>query len=117
MKNALKTLAIGVLLGSAPHINAQTVTVDPALLTLGYMNWQPMPGVVPPYGGSGGGPWGVADLRSSFAGTTLTLQPNVNTYSAGNNYWVNADGSGANRMDANLYNETTGTYVNTSIGW
>ena len=103
------------MLESAARLNAQTVTVDPATLTLGYMNWLPMAGDASGYGGTGGGSWGLADLQASFSGTTLTLSPNINTYVPGNPYWVNANGSGANRMDANIYNEATGTYVGTTL--
>ena len=108
-------LILSAMLGAAAGVNSQTVTVDPGALTLGYMNWSPMPGDASGYGGTGGGVWGLADLQANFSGSILTLQPNTNTYVPGNNYWVNADGSGANRMDANIYNETTGSYVGTTL--
>ena len=44
MKNLVKSLALCALAGSAVQLNAQTVTVDPTLLTLGYMNWSPVAG-------------------------------------------------------------------------
>jgi hypothetical protein len=116
MKNLVKSLALCALAGSAVQLNAQTVTVDPTLLTLGYMNWSPVAGDAAGYGGSGSSGWGLSALQASFSGTTLTINPNVNTYDGvGDNYWVNADGSGANLMDANIYNETTGTYVGTTL--
>ena len=115
MKNLLKSLTICAVLGAAINLNAQTVTVDPTTLTAGYMNWTPMPGDAAGYGGSGASAWGLSALQANFAGSTLTLAPNTNTYAAGNNYWVNADGSGANKMDANIYNETTGVYVGTTL--
>lgn len=115
MKRLLQVFVSCAVIGTAAHLNAQTVTVDPGTLTLGFMNWSPVAGDAPGYGGTSGGGWGVSDLRASFSGNTLTLAPNINVYAPGNNYWVNADGSGANNMDANLYNETTGTYVNTTL--
>jgi hypothetical protein len=115
MKNLLRILASCTVLGAVANLNAQTVTVDPTTLTSGYMNWTPAPGDAAGYGGAGGGGWGVSDLRATFSGSTLTLLPNINVYAPGNNYWVNADGSGANIMDANIYNETAGMYVNTTL--
>lgn len=67
------------------------------------MSWSPAPGNAGGYGGYGGGSWGAVDLRAIFSGTNLYLLPNTNVYAPGNNYWVNADGSGANIMDANFY--------------
>jgi hypothetical protein len=116
MKALIKTLLVSTALGVSASLNAQTVTVDPTTLTLGYMNWSPMAGDAAGYGGSGSSAWGLSALQANFSGTALTLQPNVNTYDGiGDNYWVNADGSGANLMDANIYNETTGTYVGTTL--
>jgi hypothetical protein len=115
MKNLLKFLTSCAVFGAAVHLSAQTVTVDPTTLTSGYMNWSPAPGDAAGYGGSGSSGWGVSALQATFSGSTLTLLPNVNTYAPGVNYWVNADGSGANIMDANVYNETAGVYVNTTL--
>lgn len=115
MQNFSKFLVVCVLAGAIIDSQAQTVTVDPSTLTLGFMNWSPMPGDAAGYGGYGNSPWGLSDLQASFSGTTLTLNPNINTYAPGVNYWVNADGSGANDMDANIYNETTGVYVDTTL--
>jgi hypothetical protein len=115
MKNLLKIFTSCTVLGAAVHLSAQTVTVDPTTLTFGYMNWSPVAGNAPGYGGSGSSGWGVSDLRATFSGSTLTLLPNINVYAPGNNYWVNADGSGANVMDANVYNESAGVYVNTTL--
>jgi hypothetical protein len=116
MQNLIKSMSICALIGVAASMNAQTVTVDPTTLTDGYMNWSPMPGDAPGYGGTASSSWGLSALQANFSGTTLTLNPNVNTYDGvGDNYWVNADGSGANLMDANIYNESTGTYVSTTL--
>jgi hypothetical protein len=79
------------------------VTVDPAKTWLGFMSWSPVPGNAPGYGGSGNGGWGTADLQAIFSGNTLVLSPNTNVYNPSSPYWVNADGSGANNMDANFY--------------
>jgi hypothetical protein len=115
MKNLLRLLASCTVLGAVANLDAQTVTVDPATLTLGFMNWSPVAGNAPGYGGYGNSGWGLSDLQATFSGNTLTLLPNINVYAPGNNYWVNADGSGANNMDANIYNETTGTYVSATL--
>jgi hypothetical protein len=115
MKNLLRIFASCTVLGAVANLNAQSVTVSSTTLTNGYMNWSAAPGDAVGYGGNGGGGWGVSDLQANFSGSTLTLLPNVNTYAPGNNYWVNADGSGANIMDANVYNESAGVYVNTTL--
>jgi hypothetical protein len=89
-----------------------TVTVDPTQSWIGYMNWSPVAGDAPGYGGSGGGGWGTADLDASFSSTTATLTPNTSIsrdVPLSNNYWWNADGSGANNMDASFYVEDSAT--------
>lgn len=89
-----------------------TVTVDPTQTWIGYMNWSPVAGDAPGYGGSGSSPWGTADLDASFSGTTATLTPNTSIsrdVPLSDNYWWNADGSGANDMDANFYVEDSTT--------
>jgi hypothetical protein len=114
--NYLTPALIAAALVAAPALYAQdTVTVDPTTLTFGYMNWSPVPTDAPGYGGSGSSAWGLSALPATFSGSTLTLAPNVNTYAPGVNYWVNADGSGANIMDANVYSETSGTYVGVTL--
>jgi hypothetical protein len=123
MKPTLKYLSICALIGAAVNLNAQTVTVDPGTLTLGYMNWFNVGG--PGYGIAGAGAyasgssWGTADLVSSFSGTTLTLSPNV--INDASSYWYTpAGGPGAvgNKiMDANLYNESTGVYVGQTLNF
>jgi hypothetical protein len=117
-KLVLSTLSLGILALCASQTSAQTVTIDPSTLTLGYMNWQPTAYTVanfPGDGGSGSSAWGTSALQANFSGTTLTILPNVNTYTPGSAYWNNPDGTGANQMDANFYNETTGVYVNTTL--
>lgn len=114
IKYKLAALCCALVVAAEP-LTAQTVTVDPAQMNLGYMNWSPVAGDAAGYGGSGAGTWALADLPAVFSGSTLTIAPNTNTYAPGNNYWVNADGSGANLMDANVYAETTGVYVNTTL--
>lgn len=114
------TLTLGAALLCVSQATAQTVTVDPSTLTLGYMNWQPTANTLanfPGDGGTGASAWGLSPLQANFSGTTLTLQPNVNTYdnNPGSTYWINPDGSGANQMDASIYNESTGVYVNTTL--
>jgi hypothetical protein len=116
-KLTLSTLAMGALFSCALQATAQiTVTVDPTTMNNGYMSWSPAVGDAAGYGGSGGGGWGFADLQASYSGTTLTLNPNINAYDDNltsgpggtpNAYWINADGSGANIMDANSYVDTS----------
>jgi hypothetical protein len=123
MKPTLKYLSICALIGAAVNLNAQTVTVDPGTLTLGYMNVFSVAG--PGYGSAGAGGylfgsgWGTADLVSSFSGTTLTLSPNV--VNDPSSYWYTPSGGpgsvGNTIMDANLYNETSGVYVGQTLNF
>lgn len=118
MINQIKHIAVCAFVGVALSSNAAIVTVDPGSLTLGYMNWAPTAYTLanfPGGGGTGGSPWGLADLQASFSGSQLTLAPNINAYATGNAYWTNPDGTGANQMDASIYAETTGTYVSTTL--
>ena len=134
MKNTMKLrpstkLSIfgAVALAAAFQVHAQNaaVTVDPAQIVNGYMSWSPAAGDATGYGGSGGGSWGFADLQASFSGSTLTLNPNINTYdnnlttgpSGGPNpYWINADGSGANIMDASSYADASAASLGVAGG-
>ena len=83
----------------------------------GYMSWTPNPADIPNTdGGSGSSLWGLSALPAVFSGSTLTLSPNVNVYdSPSDPYWVNPNGSGANIMDAAIYVETIGEYVNKQV--
>src|ERR1700677_498814 len=108
MKNLIKSLVVCAVAGSAVHLNATTVTVDPTTLTGGYMVWTPVSTDAAGYGGNNGGGqgWGVSALPAVFNGSTLTISPNVNTFDVSNpndTYWDNADGSGANLMDASIF--------------
>lgn len=108
MKNLIKSLAVCAVAGSAVHLSATTVTVDPTTLTGGYMVWTPVSTDAAGYGGNNGGGqgWGVSALPAVFNGSTLTISPNVNTFDVSNpndTYWDNADGSGANLMDASVF--------------
>lgn len=116
--NPVKVIASTMVLGAALSLDAQTVTYSASTLTDGYMSWTPTTYTTANYpgdGGSGSSGWALSALPATFSGDTLTLSPNVNTYAAGNTYWTNPDGTGANQMDGAIYNETTGTYVNTSL--
>lgn len=113
---------------------AATVTVSSATLTNGFMNVSNLPvgaTVLPAGAGGPNGPadgvpqfasgWGPADLVSSFSGDTVTLaanqigDPNIYWYQ-GPNTNNGAPGAPGNKiMDANLYNETTGVYVNENL--
>lgn len=85
------------------------VTVDPAESWLGYMHVSDLPASGGTY--RSGGSWNVPDLRTSFAGSTLTLSPNtINDPSA---YWYLGGGApgrpGNKIMTANMYVEKTGS--------
>jgi len=92
--------------------NAQVnVTMNAGLMTDAYMAWSTSPYTAahfPGDGGSGAGVWSLPANPAVFSGNTLTISPNVNTYSPGNIYWTNPDGSGANTMDAATYCEVDG---------
>jgi hypothetical protein len=121
MKNTVAKLVLTSTLGSAlslvASLNAQTVTFDPTTYTDGstYMSWSAAPSDAAGYGGSGAGGWSLAALPATISGETLTLAPNSNVYAAGNDYWANADGSGANIMDGAVFTTAVGEYVNTSL--
>ena len=123
-----------LLLGVVANMNAATVTVNPGTLNNGFMNVFNLPPgatVLPTGAGGPNGPtngayqfgsgWGPADLVSSFAGNTLTLRPNQ--IGDPNIYWYQGPntsnggpGAPGNKiMDASLYNETTGVYVNQTL--
>jgi hypothetical protein len=118
---------IAMAAASVAHAGS-TVTVDPAAMNHGYMNVFDLPasGVFPASApgtyryGSG---WGLADLVSAYSmdpsSTTniATLAPNnINNPDP---YWYvggGADGNPGNKiMDANLYAEYTGVYVNQNL--
>ncbi|HTS19703.1 MAG TPA: PEP-CTERM sorting domain-containing protein [Verrucomicrobiae bacterium] len=87
-------------------VRAQTVsvTVDPAQSWIGYMNVSNLPADGGAY--QFGSAWGTGDLQASFAGTTLTLAPNINVWETTDTYWVKADGISPNKnMDAAMYVE------------
>jgi hypothetical protein len=118
MPGSAASLQSVVVSNAVPLATGSTnVFIDSSKLTLGYMNWSPVATDAVGYGGTGASAWGLADLPALFGGANgnvVTLSPNVNTYAnnlttgAGgtpNPYWINADGSGANIMDANLYAE------------
>ncbi len=62
-----------------------------------------------------GSGWGVADLPAVMSGTTLTLGPNVSAYNPADPYWVNPDGSGNKKMEANFYVDTSSLGGNTVV--
>ena len=89
-----------------------TVGVDPGASWSGYMNVFDLS--MNYQFGSG---WGVADLCATFSGPVLTLTPN--TIGDPNSYWYTPSGgpgaTGNKIMDANMYVETTGTYVGQNL--
>jgi hypothetical protein len=115
MKFAMKFLSICAVLGAAVNLNAQTVTVDPSQAWIGFMNVNNLPADGGGYQfGSG---WATGDLVATFSGSALTLSPNAINDPA--TYWYiggGAPGAVGNKiMDANMYVETTGTFVNTTL--
>jgi len=93
--------------------NAQVnVTVSSNQMTDAYMAWQPTAYTLtawPGDGGTGSSGWSLPANPAVFSsGNQLTISPNVNTYAAGNAYWTNPDGTGANQMDAATYSEVDG---------
>ena len=111
----LSVIFLAILPGARAN---STVTVDPGANWIGYMNWSPVVGDALGYGGSGSSSWGTADLDATFSGGTLIITPNTSIsrdVPQPNPYWWNANGTGANVMDANMYVETTGTYVGTTL--
>src|SRR5271157_114755 len=120
MKNLIKNLTICAVLGTTVSLNAQTLTVDPTQTWLGFMNvFNLPPTAVAPGDGSYqfGSSWGTGDLTASFSGSTLTLGPNE--IGDPNVYWYQGGGGpgapGNKIMDANMYVEKTGVYVNTTL--
>jgi PEP-CTERM motif len=121
MKSIIKYLPLFVVAGASINLNAQTVTVDPGTLNLGFNNIFNVGG--PGYGAAAegayqfGSVWGVADLTSAFSGSAVTLGPNQ--INDPNPYWYSPAGGpgsvGNKIVDANLYNETTGVYVGTTL--
>jgi beta-glucanase (GH16 family) len=108
-------LLLAAVLGANLPLQSQTVTVDPGQAWLGYVNVSDPPSAGGNY--EFGSSWATADLTAVFSGSTLTLGPNqINDPSA---YWyIGGGGPGAvgNKViDANMYVETTGVYVNTTL--
>jgi hypothetical protein len=78
------------------------------------MNWFETPQNGGGY--SGGGSWGTADLRATFAGSQLTLSPN--TIGDPNGYWYVSTGNNsvANKsMDASFYVEPAGSLPGVTV--
>jgi hypothetical protein len=122
MKSSLRNLlAVSALVGTCLTARAQVnIGLDPGASWVGYMNVFDLPqntGNGNPYPSNlgnymFGSSWGTADLRATFAGTTLTMQ--ANTIGDPSSYWYQpAGGPGAigNKiMDANMYVEKTGVW-------
>lgn len=112
---AASSLAISALVGTGITSNAATVAVDPSAVWGGYMNVFELPSAGGGYlWGSG---WGPADLCATWSGPVLTLSPNV--IGDPNPYWYTPSGGsgsvGNKIMDANMYVDTTGVYVGTTL--
>jgi hypothetical protein len=108
MKNTLlASLAMAVVIAGATTSGAQaqtTVGVDLNATWNGYMAvFNNAGGATGSKGGAAfEGVWGFADLKSTLGPTTLTLQPNYNTYNAADPFWAN--GAVGNKwMEANSY--------------
>jgi hypothetical protein len=114
---SLFSLAALILLGGTLRGHSQTtVLIDPVKSWAGYMNWQPID-PTSPYGNYGASSWSTTDLQANFAGTNLTLAPNISGYgdNPGDPGWINLDdNTGANLMEANFY-VTDDTLVNMPV--
>ena len=115
MRNAVLAVLAGTAL--AASASAQTLSVGQSGAGwLGYMNVFDLGGFY-----AFGSPWGVPDLNTSFndGARTLTLSPN--TIGDPNPYWYTPSGgpgsSGNKIMEANLYQQFTGTYAGTSLNF
>lgn len=98
--------------GAISSANAASFTVDPGASWLGYMNVFDLGNVY-----QWGQPWGTPDLCATFSGPTLTLTPNTINPPNGlaDGYWYQPNGSGNKIMDANFYQEFTGTLAGQSV--
>ena len=89
-------------------------TVDPSKTWNGFMNV-----FETPQNGGGyvfGSPWGAADLRASYSGSTLTLSPNIIGDPAGFWYVNTGNGSVGNKfMDASFYVEPAGSLPGVTV--
>lgn len=106
LRKATAVLALACLSFAPMTSHAANVTVDPGTQTYGYMN-------VFDLGNNFifGSPWGVGDLTATWAGSNVTLGPNV--IGDPDPFWYiggGAPGNPGNKlMEANLYAETIGT--------
>ena len=108
MKTRVIVAVLALVVLGAGLAQAQVdVTVDPAAISLGYMNVYNLPA---PDGDGAfvfGSGWGIADLTASFVGDVVTLGPN--TIGDPDPFWyIGGGGPGApgNKiMEANLYAE------------
>lgn len=109
------SIVAALCLGAVTNARAATYTVDPGASWLGYMNVFNLPADGGAY--QFGNPWGTADLRATFSGSTLTLAPN--TISDPATYWyIGGGGPGApgNKiMDASFYQEFTGSLAGQTV--
>jgi len=100
-------LLMGCVLGAGTALAQANVTVDPAALTLGYMNVSNLPAPDGDGAFQFGGAWGLPDLTAVFTGPIVTLGPN--TIGDPDPYWyIDGGGPGAagNKiMEANVYAE------------
>jgi len=112
---AASSLAISALVGTGITSNAASVGVDPSAAWGGYMNVFELPSAGGGYQWGSG--WGTPDLCANWSGPILTLSPNV--IGDPNPYWYTPSGVpgsvGNKIMDANMYVDTTGVYVGTTL--
>ena len=93
--------------------NTNVVTVDPAATWIGYMTVTNTSD-----GFEFADFWGFADLKSSFDGQNIVLQPNFSTYTAALNgndgdraYWTNSSDGGATAGDKGNKNMQAASFV------
>lgn len=115
MRTHLGAIALCVLSAVGTAKADVIYTVDPGAAWQGYMNVFELPANGGAYlWGSG---WEVGDLPATFAGPVLTLAPN--SIDDPSSYWYTPSGqsgaAGNKIMDANLYQEFTGTLAGQTV--
>ena len=124
MRKFAIALCVALLLPAAAMAQVG-VTVDAAVLNLGFMNVYNLPAPDGDGAWQFGQPWGFVDLTAVYDGYDLTLGPN--TIGDPNEYWYQCVGSyvppncggpgapGNKIMEANAYAEVTGPYAGQTV--
>ncbi len=116
MRNAVLAVLAGTAIAATASAQTTVGVGQSGAGWLGYMNVFDLGGFY-----AFGSPWGVPDLNTSFndGARTLTLSPN--TIGDPNPYWyIGGGGPGAQGnkiMEANLYQQFTGTYAGQNLSF